>query len=328
MICVIGGSGFIGTHLCRVFSAKCERFLILDKKISPEFQEFTQKLDIRQGERIAQHLKGDSIIHLAAEHRDNVSPKSLYHEVNVEGMRNVCAAASQCGINRIIFTSSVAVYGFTEGITDENGAIDPFSEYGKTKYAAEQILQAWAAEDPTVRSVTIVRPTVVFGPGNRGNVFNLFQQIARRRFLMIGSGENIKSLAFVENIADFLHYSLSFGPGVRIFNYVDEPSFSMNELVSTTRAIMFGNSVNRIKIPYTLGLMLGHLADLTSKIIGRSLPLSSIRVRKFCSDTHFSSRISEHQGFVPRVSLEDGIRKTIELDFLAEQSYSPIFHTE
>ena len=73
------------------------------------------------------------------------------------------------------------------------------------------------------KTLVIIRPTVVFGEGNRGNVFNLMNQIAKNRFMMVGSGTNRKSMAYVENVAAFLEYSLSFQSGLHVHNYVDKP---------------------------------------------------------------------------------------------------------
>ena len=66
------------------------------------------------------------------------------------------------------------------------------------------VYKDWQSEDPENRTLIIVRPTVIFGEGNRGNVYNLLNQVASRRFVMFGNGKNIKSMAYVENIAAFL----------------------------------------------------------------------------------------------------------------------------
>lgn len=79
--------------------------------------------------------------------------------------------------------------------------------------------------------MTIIRPTVVFGEGNRGNVYNLFRQIASGRFVMIGSGNNMKSMAYVENIAARLEHALDQQSTYQVSNYVDKPDFTMNQLV-------------------------------------------------------------------------------------------------
>ena len=76
----------------------------------------------------------DVVINLCAEHRDDVTPKSLYDEVNVQGSENLCNICSELGIKKIIFTSSVAVYGFAPVGTDENGKINYFNDYGRTQY--------------------------------------------------------------------------------------------------------------------------------------------------------------------------------------------------
>jgi len=107
----------------------------------------------------------DVLINLAAVHRDDVRPLSLYDDVNVGGARSVCEAARKHNITKIIFTSSVAIYGFAAPDTDESGIVDYFNDYGRTKYLAECVYKEWQQEDPDNRSLIIVRPTVIFGEG-------------------------------------------------------------------------------------------------------------------------------------------------------------------
>ncbi|MFW2168198.1 NAD-dependent epimerase/dehydratase family protein, partial [Enterobacter cloacae complex sp.6722794] len=99
------------------------------------------------------------IINLSAQHKDNVHPISLYYEVNVDGAKNVCDVAEQLGIKHIVFTSSVAVYGFVEKETGEDGEYHPFNDYGKSKLQAEHVYDAWQAKSNDNILVTI-RPTV------------------------------------------------------------------------------------------------------------------------------------------------------------------------
>jgi len=324
---ITGGSGFIGTNLGLALQKAGESFGIIDKRPSETFPEKVTLLDIREGDRLAQCLSGETIFHLAAVHRDNVTPLDLYHRVNVEGTANLCRAARLRGIDRIIFTSSVAVYGFTDRQTDETGAINPFNAYGHSKYAAEQVLRTWANESPKTRSLTIIRPTVVFGPGNRGNVYSLFRQIALKRFLMVGRGENCKSLAYVDNLVAFLCHATQFGPGVHLFNYVDGPDFTMHDLVSFVRQTLHNTSGTGPRLPFAFGMALGHMADALAGLTGRSLPISAIRVRKFSSTSAFTSRAHGFNGFVAPVSLHEGLRITLQQEFLNPQPH-PVFYTE
>ena len=77
------------------------------------------------------------------------------------GAQKVCDAATNLGINKIIFTSSVAIYGFAEAETDEKGKPNYFNDYGRTKYLAEEIYKKWQSEDKDNRTLVIVRPTVI-----------------------------------------------------------------------------------------------------------------------------------------------------------------------
>lgn len=324
---ITGGSGFIGTNLCLALQAAGEGFRIIDKRPSPLFPENTSLVDILDQDRLAQHITGDTIIHLAAEHRDDVRPVSRYEQVNVQGTENICRVARMRGVKRIVFTSSVAVYGFAAPDTGEDGEINPFNEYGRTKYDAENVLRAWASEDPS-RSLTIIRPTVVFGPGNRGNVYNLFRQIASGRFVMVGDGTNRKSMAYIENVVAFLRCAATAGPGVHAYNYVDKPDQTMNELVALVRQTVRGKTGVGLRLPYGFGLALGLVADGAARITGRAFPLSAIRVRKFTANTAFSSRASDMANFVAPVPLADGIERTLKAEFLNPDPDRPIFDTE
>ena len=131
-----------------------------------------------------------TVVLLAAEHRDDVAPTSLYYDVNVQGTKNVLAAMDKAGVKNIIFTSSVAVYGLNKKNPNEEHAADPFNHYGKSKWQAEEVLREWYRKDAETKSLTIIRPTVIFGERNRGNVYNLLKQIASGNFLMVGKGTN------------------------------------------------------------------------------------------------------------------------------------------
>lgn len=327
MICIIGGSGFIGTRLCfRLLNSK-NLFHIFDKKpCSVSFNNFTLG-DIRNPFDLESVSNTKIIINLAAEHRDDVFPSSLYHDVNVNGARNICDFARVRGINKIIFTSSVAVYGFAPAGTDETGKIAPFNEYGRTKWEAEQIYKEWQAESPLSRTLVIIRPTVVFGEGNRGNVFNLFNQISSGKFVMVGDGFNRKSIAYVENVAAFLEYSIDFMPGLHIYNYVDKPDFSMSDLIKIINNILGKSSSTKLRIPFTIGFLIGLFFDFLGKISRKKFLISSIRIKKFCSNSVYDTGLAL-TGFIPPVPLIDAIKKTISFEFLENHNYREVFYTE
>tara|TARA_B110000003_G_scaffold257204_1_gene275328 strand:- start:1724 stop:2713 length:990 start_codon:yes stop_codon:yes gene_type:complete len=324
-IAIIGGSGFVGSRL----KARLDKRNIISKRydIDTAFNIDSNYLDVEDISSFGQLKHVDTIINLAAVHRDDIRPVSRYDDINVHGAVNICEAARKNNINKIIFTSSVAIYGFAPADTDESGEPSYFNDYGRTKYLGEQVYKEWQAEDPTNRTLVIVRPTVIFGEGNRGNVYNLFKQIASHRFIMIGDGKNTKSMAYVENVVAFLEYSLSFNQGLHIYNYIDKPDFDMNTLVSKARKILFNKEGVGFRLPGLFGLIIGYFADIVAKITGKTFPLSSIRIKKFMGTTQFSSSVSETD-FIPPVSLEEGLARTLHYEFLEDNSDKQTFETE
>ena len=325
-VAVIGGTGFLGSRLKKCFDLSNIKHIILDKEIGSEVSGAVY-CDVEDQDSLDSIADASSIINLAAVHRDDIRPLSRYDDVNVQGAVNICNAARKHEINKIIITSSVAIYGFAPSDTDESGEPNYFNDYGRTKFLAEQVYKEWHSEDPQNRTLVIVRPTVIFGEGNRGNVYNLLKQIASSRFVMFGDGKNKKSMAYVENVAAFLEYTLTFKPGLHIYNYIDKPDFDMNALVSEARKTLFGKNNVGLRLPTFLGVTIGYIADLVAKVIGKPLPVSSIRVKKFMSTTQFASSVSK-TGFIAPVTLQEGLAKTLRYEFLEDNSKNKTFDTE
>lgn len=322
MIHIIGGAGFVGSRLAQVLRARGVVFQLFDKTLDGEGY-----CDVTDPQSLNTLPPAEVVINLAAEHRDDVSPRSLYDLVNVEGARNVCNYCSTKGINTIVFTSSVAVYGFAPEGTDETGAFNPFNDYGRTKMEAETVYREWYNENPSGRSLIIVRPTVIFGEQNRGNVYNLLNQIASKKFIMFGTGTNRKSMAYVQNVAEFLAFSVGLGAGEHLYNFVDKPDLDMNTLVGRCRKVLFGKEGVGLRLPGWLGILIGYCFDALAAITGKKLSVSSIRVRKFMGTTAFSTSLNQ-TAFTPSCSLETGIEKTLQYEFLEDHSGDKVFYSE
>ncbi len=311
MITILGGSGFIGTNLCQLLANRQMPFEIIDLVPSAKFPDKTKIADIRDKESLLNTITGQVVVNLAAVHTDDVSDPNKYYETNVFGSKNLAEVCATKGIEKIIFTSSVAVYGFAKLGTGETGAINPFNAYGKSKYQAEEELEQWHAQNPKQRSLLVVRPTVVFGEGNRGNVYNLIKQISSGRFVMVGDGKNQKSMAYVHNIAAFLLTCVTTKTTYGVFNYVDTPDYNMNTLVTDVRKTMLGKNDVGPRLPKWAGLALGWVADIVTKITGKKLPLSRIRVQKFTASTSFSTSKNELDGFETPYTLQEGLERTL-----------------
>jgi nucleoside-diphosphate-sugar epimerase len=326
-IALIGGSGFIGTRLVP-YLTRSHAVRIIDIRQSRAYPNLWTYGDVRDGASLAETMRGcDCVINLAAEHKDNISPIARYYEVNVQGAERVCAAADETGVRRIVFTSSVAVYGTARPGTDENGPLAPVNHYGRSKMQAEAVYRRWQASSPQ-KSLVIVRPTVVFGENNRGNVYNLLRQIWSFPYVMIGRGKNVKSMAYVENVCAFLASRLAAPGGIETYNYVDQPDFTMIDLYRFVRGLRAGNKAPFFRVPFVVALLGGYLCDFISLALNRELPVSSLRIRKFASTTLFSAARAAAAGFTPPCRLREGLRRTIEHEFIRAVKSDVIFESE
>lgn len=323
---IIGGSGFVGSRLLSELDlTDC---INLDKQQSPFFKEITYLHDIRDVENLDTYFKGiDKVVLLAAEHRDDVSPKSLYYDVNVTATQNVLDAMDKHYVKNLIFTSSVAVYGLNKVNPNESHPVDPFNHYGKSKWQAEEVIKGWFDKNSENKSVTIVRPTVIFGERNRGNVYNLLKQIASGKFLMVGKGINKKSMAYVGNVVAFIKNRLETNElGYEVFNYIDKPDFNMLELVGQVEKSL-SKKVPSISIPYVFGMLAGYGFDLLSFLTRKKLSVSSVRVKKFCATTQFDAT-KTHEVFKAPYNLADGLDRTLKHEFLNTPKDDVVFYSE
>ncbi len=306
---LVGGSGFIGKHFQNVlksdvilnidinsgvFNSKFTKGDILDDR-------FFNEIDINTNEDI-------TLIHLAAVHFDF---QKQFFQTNVEGTKNVLRFVKSCAnIKNYVFFSSVATYGNSEDGKSEKSIQDPINDYGKSKLEAEKLILDWHKVNHN-RKVIIIRPAVVFGEFNFGNVYNLIQQIKTGFFAIIGDGKNIKSIAYAKNVVDSVIFCLeNINEKLFIYNYCDYPQMSIE-----SQSNLISNSLSKNK-PFKIPLMLTKLftlpIDILEKIIGVDLKINSMRVKKFTTSTFFISNKLRELGFVQRFSIKEAINNTNE----------------
>ena len=144
---------------------------------------------------------------------------------------------------------------------------------------------------------------------------------------MVGNGQNRKSMAYVENVAAFIKYSLNFKTGIHTYNYIDKPDFTMNELVTRVNKILGRSEKITFRLPYIFGLAIGNFFDFFAFITSKKLAISSIRVKKFCANSVYDSAVSD-TSFVPPINLLDAMERTVKYEFLEDHQKEPIYYSE
>ncbi|MFN7949655.1 MAG: NAD-dependent epimerase/dehydratase family protein [Blastocatellia bacterium] len=314
---ITGAAGCIGSALTKRLSAGGAQVVALVR--DPQRAAHISALpgveivtgDLFAREAISQAMRGcDTVFHLAAkvhssEREARQSPEE-FTRVNVEGTRCVLEAAIENHISDFVFFSTVAVYPESDDELNEQTPPAPLTPYGQSKLAAEKLVLARAAQ--TGMHAVVLRPAVVYGPRDRGNVSRLIETIRRGRFFIIGDGANRKSMVAVENVvAAALLVAGDERARGQIYNICDERSYTLNEIAATI-AEAVGRKPRFPRLPTSVAMLMGRLADAVSRVSGMNLPLSADRVRKLAGNTRYSAaKIERELGFRPGVELKQSV---------------------
>ena len=302
---LIGGSGFIGQHFKSLLGENIVLNLDINCGINNSKYEYCDinqkiKVDISKYESI-------SVIHLAAVHFDF---QSNYYETNVKGTSNVLDWINKNNnIVNYVFFSSVATYGDSTNGKDESSVQEPNNDYGKSKLKAEKLIINFKKTNSKIKTV-IVRPAVVFGEYNFGNVFNLINQINSGIFAIIGDGENVKSIAYAPNLVMSVLFSISnIEDNLFIYNYSDYPQKNIKDQSLLISKICEKNKP--IKIPLFFTKLITLPVDFIEKILGKDLKINSMRVKKFTISTYFKSNLIRNRGYKQHYSVSESIKNTV-----------------
>ncbi len=329
-IVVTGGSGFIGAYFCRLLKDRGDEVVILDlvepTKVSP-CDRYVHG-DIRDEVAVTEAFTGcDSVIHLAAAHHDFGIEEETYYSVNEVGLEAMTSVMDELGIKDIVFYSTVAVYGSAPPPLTEETIPEPESFYGKSKLKGEEVLLRWI-ESGDGRNCLVIRPTVTYGPENFANMYSLLRQIDKGKFFFASGSNNIKSLSYIENIADatlFLMDKEDLAP-FEIFNYIDKPDLTSVEIAETCYASL-GKKLPKLRLPTWLLLLGAKPFDLIIKLTGKNLPVSTARVKKlFVDQTKFEAKKILDAGFVAKASVREGIDRTAKWYMAGGKNESAQWH--
>ncbi len=297
-ICIMfGGAGYIGTHLAQHFlrTGRFKQVHLADIKDSPLKGQpgiTTSISDVR--EPIPTDVcvsKPEWIFNLAAIHREPGHWPHEYFETNLLGAQNIAAYADRAKCGNIFFTSSIAVYGPTTGATDESSLTCPATAYGSSKYAAELIFERWAAADKARRLVT-VRPGVIYGPGDPGNILRMIRAVKAGYFAFPGRRDQYKSYGYLYGLIDSIEFTMS-KKGSITYNYVENPTETLGEIVDHARKFA-GSRAPALSLPLWLLLPMAHIAQLA---FGKSNPVHPVRVKKAATSTHIVPGRLKELGF-------------------------------
>ena len=232
---IFGGCGFIGTHTANLLLEKYPDAKVYIADLLADGSEFSQRVDVRHPISMSGEFGKDTLIfNFAAIHRTPGHPDHAYFETNIRGAEHVCDFARKRGINNIVFTSSIAPYGAAEDLKSEDTLPTPNTPYGISKLVAEKIHREWAAESAD-RRLSIVRPGIVFGTGEHGNMTRLYRGLKSHKFAYAGRKDTIKACIYVKALARVMLAMAENEQADRIqlYNCCYYPSFTIEQICKT-----------------------------------------------------------------------------------------------
>ena len=313
-VLVTGATGFTGGHLTRGLVAAGDRVraLVHSSSTVPDLgpAEIVHG-DVRDGDAMRAAAQGVEVVyHIAAIYRQAGLREAEYRAVNATAVRTVIEAAKAGGARRVVHCSTVGVHGDVEHPpADEDAPLRPGDIYQQTKLEGEQI--ARDAGRTTGLEVVIVRPTGIYGPGDR-RLLKLFRGVSRRRFVILGDGSIFYHLTYIDDLVDgFRLCGTVPGAAGRTYILAGGEVTTLNEL---TRLVAEEAHVPppRLHLPVWPFWMAGAVCEAICGPFGIEPPIYRRRVDFFTKSRAFDiSRARRELGYAPRVGLRDGISRTL-----------------
>ena len=315
-ILVTGATGFTGGHLARHLLARGHtvRALVRDPARAAALSAAgieVAKGDLADGATLPAALAGVDVVHnVAALYRVAGLPRAAYARVNAEAVGRLVEAAAGAGVGRVVHCSTVGVHGDVEHPpADEDSPLAPGDVYQETKLEGERLGRDAASR--TGVALTIVRPSGIYGPGDR-RLLKLFKGIARRRFVVLGSGEIFYHLTYVDDLVEGMRLAGEVPAAAnRSYILAGGDVTTLNELVARI-ARAAGVAPPRLHLPVWPVWAAGALCEALCAPLGVEPPLYRRRVDFFTKSRAFRiDRARRELGYAPAVGLDDGIRRTL-----------------
>ncbi|EDX72470.1 NAD dependent epimerase/dehydratase family [Coleofasciculus chthonoplastes PCC 7420] len=321
-ILITGATGFVGSKLIMLLSRKDWDICLAIRKSLPQltFDTFdvTPVLikNIDSCTDWQQSLNGiDSVIHLAARvhiwHEDTLDSEAEFLKVNFEGTANLVKQSIQAGVKHFMFISSIgAMATLSDHPLTETSPCQPDTPYGRSKLQAEQALIELASQSSM--TWTILRPTLVYGSGNPGNMERLIKLINRGLPLPFGLVNNRRSLLYVGNLVDAIATCLTH-PNAKnqTFLVSDGQDLSTPELIGKI-AYHLERPCHLLPVPPSLLKLAGHLGDTIEQFTQRPLPLNTSTIDRLLGSLVVdSSHIRNTLNWQPPYTVDEGLSKTL-----------------
>lgn len=312
-VLVTGASGFIGSHLVATLLDKGIDVVALRRNRAPRSQNGVESwiADVTDPASLRGAADGcDTVVHLAGlAHQIGLEPSDAdFDRVNVDGTRALLDEAARSNVARFLFMSSVAAGGSSSSRPlAESDSPQPSDAYGRSKIRAEALVRR-AGENGHLWTA-VLRPPLVYGPGNRGNFPRLASLVRRRMPLPFGGISNARSVVFVGNLVHATVLLVEREPGRGdVFYVADDSPVSTADLVREIAAAI-GVRARLLSVPVGALTTLARAGNLIAKF--HRFPFTTRELGKLTRTlTVDDSKLRRATGYKPLMTTHAGIRAT------------------
>ena len=314
-VLVTGATGFTGGHLCRRLVAEGYKVRALIRKGSDdqEFQKLGVELawgDLRDPAALKSAVTGiETVYHIAALFRPENVTRQDFWQVNVEGTRHLLDAAIESGVKRFVHCSTVGVHGdVKQPPATETTPYAPGDDYQDSKTEGEKLVRQYMESGKL--PITIFRPAGIFGPGDL-RFLKLFKAIKQNQFFMLGSGEILYQLIYIDDLVEGIIRCATHDNAVgEIFILTGAKPITLNQFVAAIANVV-EVPFPKLRLPVMPFYWAGYCCELICKPLGINPPLYRRRVDFFRKTRSFDvSKAQEKLGFTPATELKQALKLT------------------
>jgi nucleoside-diphosphate-sugar epimerase len=268
--------------------------------------------DLTDAQAVARACEGVEVVyHIAATYREAGQPDDAYRKINVDGTRNVIDGARRAGARRVVHCSTGGVHGHIENPpATEDAPLRPGDIYQETKLEAEQLARGEGATGTI--EVTIARPIGIYGPGDT-RFLKMFRGIKKGTFPMLGPCTAFYHLTFIDDLCEGFRLCGEVPQAAGRTYILGGPRYTTLNELANLMATALGVKPPWLRLPVWPFWTAGLLCEMVCVPLRVEPPIYRRRVDFYTKSRAFdTTRARTELGYVPKVDLEEGLRRTIE----------------
>ncbi len=323
-VLVTGAAGFLGGHLVDMLVERGDEVRAMVRPVeNADYLRTLSNVEVVNGDltnaaSLKRAVKGVERVYNVAAKTGPWGPESMYRAINVYGLSDLIYAAMDAGVQRIVHTSSITVYGHSlHGIVTEDHLYHAEDNpYSRTKIEGEKLVADLVEGQGA--PIVMVRPAWIYGPRDTASFAKYISRVESGKFFFVGSGENIVPTVYVRDVAQGLIKAGDAGDEVigQAYTLANDERVTQATYLNTI-ADALGVAHVSLKVPFSVLYAAGRSAELAWQAMGRRdaapPPLTTYGITLQGGDQQFSiDKARRELGYAPQFDIKQGVAEGVK----------------